>query len=367
MAHDALVVGGGPSGCAAAIAIAHSGSSVALIDRGRGLAHPWAALLTHDARAELEKIGFSTTIHEIAQVRVGDGERSMVRSLPPGDLGVVRRPEFDDALLDTARANGVEVLDHHDAHRPVIERGFVRGADVVNDAAEITLRAEYTVIADGANSTFGRALGTHRRRDLPHLITARGTWSSPLSRVVECEVLIGLRRSSGEDLPGHATIIPDGDGSVTVTVVVPSTARDAAAVNPTNVLEETARNIADRWALDPDQPIGELRSARLPTGRSVGPVAGPTFCVVGDAAATADPLTALGLGPALVSGSLAGRCVAEAIATGASAPLQAYPDGLDEIIRRRNRWGSMALNLAGREVGNRALRATLRLAASARR
>lgn len=365
MAHDALVVGGGPAGCAAAIAIATAGASVVLVDPPRTNAHPWATVLLDDARAELHRIGIPTTIHEIAQLRVGDGQHSMVRSLPTGDVGVVRRPELDEALRNAARSHGVEVLDRHEAQRPVIERGFLRGADVMSDAAETTLLAEYTVIADGANSTFGRALGTHRRRDLPHLITARGTWSSALSRVVECEVLIGLRRSTGDELPGHATIVPDGFGSVTVTVVVPSTARDASAVNPIGILDETVRSIAHRWALNPDQPVGELRSARLPTGRSVGPVAGPTFCVVGDAAATADPLTALGLGPALASGALAGRCVAEAIATGASAPLQSYPDGIDEIVRRRHRWGSLALNLVGREVGNRAVRTALRFAASA--
>ena len=367
MTHDALVVGGGPSGCAAAISIARAGASVALVDRRHSNATSWASLLTADGRAELARFDTTPAVHEISQVRLVDGDHTALRTLSTGLLGAVSRPELDDLLLDAARSAGVRIFAGYEAHRPIIERGFLRGAGIGSPDDECDVLAEYTVIADGANSTFGRALGTHRRRDLPHLICARGSWPSPLSRVVESEILIGLRRATGDRLPGHGVVVPDGRGSLTITVVIPSMTRDAAAVNPLAILEDTARSVADRWAIDPNLPSGELRATRLPVGRSVGPVAGPTFLVVGDAAATADPLTALGLAPAIASGALAGTCVAEAIATGASAPLQAFPDGLATALRTHHRRAAMALQVSGRDIGSRLLAGAVRLAASAGR
>lgn len=368
MTHDALVVGGGPAGCAAAIDIARSGRSVVLVERREQSAdhdaNHWGALLSRPARQLLHRYDDGFDIHEISQLRVSNGDRSALRPLDDGRLGVVARTVLDDALIDIARRAGVEVLSGHEATRPIVDRGFLRGAEVSGPIVNGPLDAEYVIIADGANSTFGRSLGTYRRRNLPHLICARGTWSSPLSRVVECEIIIGLRRSSGDRLPGHIVVTPDGHGSVTLAVTIPSMAGDSAAVNAVTILDEAARTVSSRWAIDPDRPLGELRTTRLPVGRSVRPIAGPTFLVVGDAAASADPLTALGLGPALIGGQLAGACVAEAISTGASAPLQAFPDGLERALRRHHRWAQLSLQVAGRELGSRALSGAVRLLAS---
>lgn len=368
MTFDALVVGGGPAGCAAAITMARSGHRVALIERSAGdPRHPWAALATSAAMRQLRVLDVEPAGHRISQLRLTTQSTSLLRSLGDASLTVIRRPDVDHQLLSIAEGLGVEVLLGHEATRPMIERGFVRGAAVVNDGSERNLSAEYVVIADGANSTFGRALGTHRRRDLPYLTCASGTWDTPLSRVVECDVIVGLRRGDDEVMPGHGWVAPDGRGSATITVVIPSTARDASAANPLAVLDATVRSVAQRWSLDPDRPSIEPRTLRLPVGRSVSPIVGPTFVVVGDGAATTDPFSALGLGPALASGTMAGERVATAIATGASAPLQSYPDDLTRLLRNDHRRAAIALQIAGREIGHAATVAALKLVAGASR
>ncbi len=368
MTFDALVVGGGPAGCAAAIVMARSGHRVALIERSaRDLRHPWAALATGAALRQFRLLDVEPTGHHISQLRVSTHSTSLLRSLNDETLTVIRRPEVDHQLLAIAEDLGVHVLLGHEATRPTIERGFLRGAAVVHDGSERHLSAEYVVIADGANSTFGRALGTHRRRDLPYLTCASATWDTPLSRVVECEVIVGLRRADDEVMPGHGWVAPDGHGSATITVVIPSTARDASAVNPLAVLDATARSVAQRWSLDPDRPSVEPRTLRLPVGRSVSPIVGPTFVVVGDAAATTDPFSALGLGPALASGTMAGERVSSAIATGASAPLQSYPDDLAQLMGSNHRRAAVALQITGREIGHAATVAALKLIAAASR
>ena len=64
----------------------------------------------------------------------------------------------------------------------MIERGFVRGAVVQRKGAGAPeeVRARYVVVADGANSRFGRALGTSRDREWPYGTAIRGYWASPL-------------------------------------------------------------------------------------------------------------------------------------------------------------------------------------------
>ena len=368
MTFDALVVGGGPAGCAAAIVMTRAGHHVALIERNdRDARHSWAALATGAALRQLRLLDVEPARHDISQVRVSTNSTSLLRSLGEESLTVIRRPEVDQQLLSIAEGLGVEMLLGHEATRPTIERGFLRGATVVHNGSERTLSAEYVVVADGANSTFGRALGTYRRRDLPYLTCVSGTWDTPLSRVVECEVIVGPRRGDDEVMPGHGWVAPDGRGSATITVVIPSTARDASAANPLAVLDATVRSVAQRWSLDPDHPSVEPRTLRLPVGRSVSPIVGPTFVVVGDAAATTDPFSALGLGPALASGAMAGERVATAIATGASAPLQSYPDDLSRLLRNDHRRAAVALQITGREIGHAATVAALRLVAAASR
>ena len=56
-----------------------------------------------------------------------------------------------------------------EATEPLVENGLVTGAIVHDKDAGTTraVRARYVIVADGANSRFGRALGTARDRTYP--------------------------------------------------------------------------------------------------------------------------------------------------------------------------------------------------------
>ena len=68
----------------------------------------------------------------------------------------------------------------HEASGPIVERGFVRGATLTADT-ELddsrprldSVRSRFVVVADGANSSFGRALGTTRHHNWPYGIATR--------------------------------------------------------------------------------------------------------------------------------------------------------------------------------------------------
>lgn len=274
------------------------------------------------------------------------------RPLRAGVAYSVHQDHLFAALRQRSRDVGVEVIENTRASAPIIERGFLRGAHCEGG---LELRAEYTVIADGANSTFGRNLGTYRRRDLPYLIAINGTWTSHLASSTTVNIALDLTRSDGSPLAGYGWLLPDGNESVTAGVVVPSTVRDVESVNLEQVLLNMVSTHANAWGINIDSPLELGRERRMPVGGSVGPILGPTFVVAGDAASTADPLSGIGVSGAILSGQLAGNVVAEAIASGASAPLQRYSSDLSTTLGRRHRLGRVLLPVLGHKVGRFAL------------
>ena len=85
------------------------------------------------------------------------------------------------------------------------------------DAA--TVRARYVVVADGANSRFGRALGHPAPARLPaRAWRLRGYYRSPRHDDAFIESHLDIRDSKGTVVPGYGWIFPLGDGRVNVGV-----------------------------------------------------------------------------------------------------------------------------------------------------
>ena len=67
------------------------------------------------------------------------------------------------------------------------------------------IRSRFVVVADGANSRFGRALGTTRERDWPYGIATRSYWNSPRTeRHVAGDPARDPRRATAIRSPGTA-------------------------------------------------------------------------------------------------------------------------------------------------------------------
>ena len=309
-------------------------------------------LIDHGSFRDLQQLEVDVHGHEITSVRFSHHQNGIERPLRDGAAFVITQDALFTALRQRCRDVGVSVHEDTQATTPIIERGFLRGA-LCGDDMEI--RAEYSVIADGANSTFGRTLGTYRRRDLPYLVAANGVWRSNLAATSTVNIALDLTRANGNSLAGYGWLLPDGDNSMTAGVVVPSTVRDVESINLRQVLDAMVSTHSSRWGFDPDAPLELGRERRLPVGGSVGPILGPTFVVAGDAGSTADPLTGIGVSGALLSGRLAGKVVSDAIDEGASAPLQKYSADLTSALGQRRRIGRVMLPILGHKVGRVAL------------
>ena len=83
---------------------------------------------------------------------------------------------------DHAVAAGAVLRQGTEAVQPIIEEGLGRGAvvKVKETGATEEIRARYVVVADGANSRFGRSLGSVRNRTYPQGMAIRGYFESPL-------------------------------------------------------------------------------------------------------------------------------------------------------------------------------------------
>jgi geranylgeranyl reductase family protein len=334
-AFDVLVVGGGPAGAATGYWLASAGHDVCIVERktfprektcGDGL--------TPRAVRQLNDMGLAealTAFHRFDGLRaIAHGRRLDLQwpshpDFPPYGY-VVRRRDLDQLVADTAVKAGATLWQGTDAVAPLVERGFVTGATVRRQpgSGPTPIRARYVVVADGANSRFGRALGTFRTREWPYGTAIRGYWESPRHDDPWIESALDVKDRSGNPLPGYGWIFPVGDGTVNIGVGLLSTFRDFKSVNTTHLLQEYVATAPDYWGLSPDSACGKPTSGRLPMGGSVGPKAGPTWLVVGDAAGTVNPFNGEGIDYAYETGRLAAEVIHEAIDGSDPLVLQTY-------------------------------------------
>ena len=367
--HDLLVVGGGPAGAATAYWAALSGLDVVVVEKkafprdktcGDGL--------TPRGVHQLEEMGLAGALkpfHRFGGLRAIAHGRTIEMSWPDHpvypDYGyVVRRCDLDTIVAEHAVSAGATLLQSTEALRPVEgEGGRIDGAVVVckdgvrstEGGAESTILARHVVVADGANSRFGRALGTARDRGYPMGMAIRTYYESPAHDDPWIESALDVRDRQGNAMPGYGWVFPVGNGTINVGVGLLSTFRDYRDVNTSVLMEEFAHSLPDHWGIDPTKPTQPPTGGRLPMAGSVGPKAGPNWLVVGDAAGAVNPFNGEGIDYAYETGRLAAGLIAEAAARSNDAVLTRYPGMLEEEYGLYFK----VANLFARVIGNPAL------------
>lgn len=337
--HDVLVIGAGPAGSAAGYWLARHGLDVVMVDKktfprektcGDGL--------TPRAVKQLGDMGLADELsqfHRYEGLRATAHGRELELQWPshpiyPQHGYVVRRRELDTMVARNAEKAGATLLEGHEAVSPVLDRGFVRGATLTTKEGEsIDVAAKYVIVADGANSRFGRALGTFRTKEWPYGTAIRTYWETPRHADPWIESALDVKDRNGNPLPGYGWIFPVGDGTVNIGVGLLSTFRDFKSVNTTHLLNEYAHMVADKWEIDPDHPTNKATSGRIPMGGSVGPKSGPTYLVVGDAAGSVNPFNGEGIDYAYETARIAADVLYQAITENDPAALQQYQSLLD--------------------------------------
>jgi menaquinone-9 beta-reductase len=336
---DVLVVGGGPGGSAAAHWLSKAGHSVALVEKKE---YPREKTcgdgLTPRAIAQLMDMGFDFSLpefHRITGLRSYAGDDLMLElewpqhSRFPDWGGVIRRMDLDHQVASIAEKQGVVIHQKTEA-RPIVEGGGFTKVELIQGGEREVIEPKVVVIADGSLNRFGRELGTSRRKDFPMGLAARGYYASPRSTDGFLESQLDIRDASGASMPGYGWIFPLGDGTVNVGVGLLSTFKRWKNVNTTHMMNDYVASAPDYWELNAESKLSDPKGGKLTMSFSKGPLFGPNWVMVGDAAGSINPWNGEGISYAYETGRIAADIVGDALAARDLSLLGRYPQYLED-------------------------------------
>ena len=303
---DAIVVGAGPAGAAAAYTLASAGARVALIDKAAfprdklcgGLLSERSVRIIGDVFGPCElpiectATGAAVFVRDALAVRVRDCTR----------LGFTSRRSLD-AVLVTAAARAAKLIER----TSVTAIDFATGRVALSDGS--TLSTTFIVGADGASSRVRKLAGIPiDRRGFAVGLEAEVPRGAVRRSVHDPEVYFGIAEW------GYGWVFPKRD---TLTVGIGGLAKHNAD------LHASFRELAVTAIGEvPQQPV---RGSPIPFGNFVARPGRGSTLLVGDAAGLVEPLTGEGIAFAVLSGSYAAKAILDAARLGApSRALEHY-------------------------------------------
>ena len=355
---DVAIVGGGPSGSAAAHLLAARGHSVLVCEKkefprektcGDGL--------TPRAVKVLDEMGLGrelATWERVEGLRVHAAGKTLELPFPKlkdwPDYGLVKpRKDLDRIVLDNAEAAGAKVLYKTQVVEPIFDRGVCTGLIAKRDGEVETVAAKWVVCGEGAATKFSRSLGRARDLDYPMGLAVRQYFRSPMQHSGWFEAYLDIR-SADESLPGYGWVFPVGDGTVNAGVGLLSTFGGWRDVNLNNLQKGFIGSLPPEWDVNYDTVCSRPRGGRLFMGQSIWPPHGPGFLLAGDAAGMINPCNGEGIAYAYETGRMAARHIDEALRNGSSPSLPAYSEELRETYGPYYRLGRRFVKLIGYPV-----------------
>ena len=304
----ALIVGGGPAGSAAAIALARGGAMPVLVERCPGERDVvCGGFLGWDALAALGRLGLDAEAlgaRPIRTLRLVAGKRTVETALPRPAAGLSRR-RLDASLLGIAEQAGATVLRGRAARAIDGRRVRLAGGE------EIEARAVF--LATGKHELRGAARETGRRplsAGLRVALAPTPKLERALADTIERHLYDG----------GYAGLLLQEDGAVNLCLTV---ARERMAGGPEALMRELAREaplLAGR--IDGAAPGWEA-VAGIPYGWRARTTE-PGLYRIGDQAAVIASLAGDGIAVALASGAAAARACLHGDGPGARAYQPAF-------------------------------------------
>jgi electron transfer flavoprotein-quinone oxidoreductase len=349
---DAIVVGAGPAGSAAALALARAGRSVCLVERGPfpGSKNVFGGVLYGRILDDLVPqwwtqipvqrwISRRATMLMTKTQSVTVDVRSDAWAQPPFNGATVYRPDFDAWFADKAVAAGA-VLVPATTVTSVLRRpdGSVLGVDT--DRADGVIQAPIVIAADGVNSLLAKQAGLYGQADPEHFaLGVKEVLALPRHEIERRFALTGDEGVDFEilgatgDIPGGGFLYTNRD-TISIGAVLQLSALARSGRRPEAVIADLKRHPA----IHPLVMGGELKEYAahlIPEGglRMMPKLARQGFMVAGDAAGLclAAGIWLEGMNYAIGSGMAAAETATEALDRGdfSEAALSGYQKRLD--------------------------------------
>jgi geranylgeranyl reductase family protein len=310
---DVLIVGAGPTGCAAGIMLARAGIDVCIVDRAHFPRDKVCGdAVSNDGMGLIEQLGALKAVeggpHAIVRRAAAvfpDGTRIARDYERPGYI--VPRYHLDDCLRRGLEEAGARLVQDCRVSALTRSEGRVVGAE----GPKLRWTSKIVIAADGYGSVGLEALEQPGPKGR-HLAVSATAYYRNVSFPEGAET---ADHFFDRELPfGYGWIFPAVDGVSNVGVYL----RSDAYAKTDRKLKEMLSDFLERHAarFRAAELVDKVRVWSLPIAPRPIPVSAPGLLLAGDAAGFIDPLSGEGIWQGLHTGILAGQIAADAISKG---------------------------------------------------
>jgi len=319
-----IVIGGGPAGSATATMLVRKGWQVTVLERelfprehvGESLLPASIPILEElGALSAVENAGFLKKYGATMVWGSGDAPWSWYfkeTSQRYPHSYQVWRPQFDQILLDNAKAQGVTVLEGHQVTEVIFDGDEAVGVEFINQQGETgEAQCRFVVDASGQSTLLARHLESRQWDPFFQnlAVYAYFTGAEPLPDPDQNNIFIESYRY------GWLWSIPLHTGRTSVGVVVDS------ATGQEGIQQNGAKVFLEAQLAQSNNTRAMLQNAKMESEPTVvrdwsytaEKMYGPGYIMAGDAACFVDPLFSSGVHLALMSGVLASAYVTTAL------------------------------------------------------